>query len=778
MENDFFKYICSLAPEGETALIVKQIDTGKLHLDGSVKYTWPAYMPTHKRKENEAWFINTGSFIVDRFKNGRPSASTANCDHVLFMMLDDIGETKLYDDEEVFIKTPPLEPTWIMETSEGSFQWGYVYSEQPTTGEHCAAINAIIRAHYTDRGATNAVRNCRLPGSVNQKPGRNSFKARIVSFTGKEYTLKEICDALGVVPDEATTSKHISYKIKDTGRDSVLTWLNEQGLVLSNVNAEGWLGVVCPNNHEHTDGQIEARYKPLDRSFCCYHGHCTDKIKSADFLKWVCDNGGPDVKPGLRDDLLNESMARVNAALPPNSVFKDSANKRIAEVEKFQAGRLKQKEWFKRFYYVMDDDSYFDNESCIEYSRGTFNAIYRGVACVSTKGLKPRRVEASIYYDENREDLCDYTLKGVTYAAGESKLVHKDGLVYGNRWRNARPQVKGKGGDVTPWLTHCETLIPDERERNHVFDMMACKVQHPNVKINHAVLHGGNEGRGKDTMWAPFIWAVCGPHKKNYGLIDNDGLSSQWGYALESEILVLNELKEPDAAQRRALANKLKPIIAAPPDVITINRKGLHPYDMLNRIFVLAFSNDEIPISLPTQDRRWFCVWSSCDRMHPQAAQKLWDWYNKGGFEAIGSWLHARDVSKFNPSAAPMETDYKRTMIVGGLSTAEAYILHQIETHAAPFDTGVIGGPWYRHCEALMGIGNAPSGLKIPQPALLHALKEAGWIDMGMCLAPEHPTKRHIYVRPDRRYEPKAALRRAIEPIKAEGNVTPLRDRA
>ena len=42
MENDFFKYICSLAPEGETALIVKQIDydgaTGRVtitfHPDG------------------------------------------------------------------------------------------------------------------------------------------------------------------------------------------------------------------------------------------------------------------------------------------------------------------------------------------------------------------------------------------------------------------------------------------------------------------------------------------------------------------------------------------------------------------------------------------------------------------------------------------------------------------------------------------------------------------------------------------------------------------------
>jgi hypothetical protein len=41
-------------------------------------------------------------------------------------------------------------------------------------------------------------------------------------------------------------------------------------------------------------------------------------------------------------------------------------------------------------------------------------------------------------------------------------------------------------------------------------------------------------------------------------LIDNDGLSSQWGYQLEAEVLILNELKEPEARERRALANKLE----------------------------------------------------------------------------------------------------------------------------------------------------------------------------------------------------------------------------
>ena len=89
------------------------------------------------------------------------------------MMLDDIGTKS---------KEPPLAPTWVMETSEGSFQWGYAFSEQPSKGDFTAAITAIAEAGYTDPGATNAVRNCRIPGSVNLKRGRNNFEARLVEF--------------------------------------------------------------------------------------------------------------------------------------------------------------------------------------------------------------------------------------------------------------------------------------------------------------------------------------------------------------------------------------------------------------------------------------------------------------------------------------------------------------------------------------------------------------------------------------------------------------------
>ena len=165
----------------------------------------------------------------------------------------------------------------------------------------------------------------------------------------------------------------------------------------------------------------------------------------------------------------------------------------------------------------------------------------------------------------------------------------------------------------------------------------------------HAIT--GDEGCGKDSLWAPFLWAVCGPSLRNRGLVDGKSINSRWGYALESEIMILNELKEPEASERRALANSLKPIIAAPPDTLTIERKGLHPYDMVNRVFVLAFTNHQVSITLETQDRRWFCVWSDAPKMTTEEGEALWSWYKAGGMARVAKWLAMRDVSAFNPKA-------------------------------------------------------------------------------------------------------------------------------
>jgi hypothetical protein len=755
---NFLEYITGLAPEGETALVVRQkpqlSNNGEMqtHADGTIKCTWPAFLPTAKIKKDWAIYGNTGSFILDRFADGKVSASAANCEYVLVMMLDDIGTKS---------KEPPLEPTWIMETSEGSYQWGYAFKEQPTKGDFTAAIKAIAKAGYTDPGATNAVRNFRLPGSVNLKPGRNNFVSTLVEFhPEREYNLEDICTALDVVPDPADTATNVAIRLADTGKDSVVTWLNEQGLIMSAANGEGWMSIVCPNNAEHTDGNIEGRYKPLDRSYCCLHGHCVD-FSSQMFLDWVADNGGPTVDHGLRDELLAEKMNMALSKLTPNEVYRDTAAELIAEVERKELGRIEKADWYKRFAYIQDDESYFDMQDRREVSRQTFNALFRHIPCKSIH--TGRKVEASICFDENRQANGAKALVGVTYAAGEDVIVSRDGDLFGNRWRDARPELShANNGGIDMWMNHCRELVPEQAELDHIFDVMAFKVQHPKIKVNHAILHAGDEGSGKDTFWAPFIWAICGDHLKNRGIMDNNSVTSQWGYQLESEVLIINELKEPDAATRRQLANQLKPIIAAPPEMLPINRKGLHPYMMANRLFVLAFSNDPVPISLASQDRRWFCVWSTAPRMNSDQAKKIWDWYRSGGFACIAKWLVARDVSKFNPSAPPVMTEFKQNLIEHGMSMAESYLVDMLRERKGEFAKGVIGSPFHSLCDRLAGL--APSGVKVPQAALLHALKEAGWIDCGRLASHDYPSKKHIFAAPDvHETFKKSELRRAVE---------------
>lgn len=756
---EFLEYYTNLAPEGETALIVRQkpqLKDGEvqLHADGAVKCTWPAALPARSMRAGESWYGNTASFIVDRFKDGHISASRDNCEYVLVMVLDDVG------DPEKAPNTPSLPPTWIMETSAGSFQWGYGFSDQPTKAEYSAAIDAIAKAGYTDPGACNPVRNFRLPGSVNLKPNKNKFVSRLVEFyPEREYTLSEICTHLSVTPSAVESFTVRPIRLSDDGADDVMAWLSGQNLLLSKPNSQGWAGVICPNSAEHSDGNPEGRYNPSMRTYCCLHSHCVD-FDSHTFLNWVAANGGPKHAPGLREELLASMMDQTLSKLTPTEAFPDKGAEIIAEVERKQLDRVEKADWYTRFAYIQDDDSYFDMNDRREIGRHTFNALFRHVSCFSIHPSKSkRRVEASVCFDENRQKMGALALAGITYAAGESILVEREGQVYGNRWQNRRPATIA--GDVSRWLDHVQKMVPEQAEREHVLNVMAYKLQHPERKINHAVLHIGHPGSGKDTMWEPLLWGIGGTTHDNVSIVRNEEIMSQWGYALEAEVMVFEELRQSEAKDRRALENHLKPIIAAPPEFLLVNRKGMHPYKALNRLFVLAFSNERVPLSLPSDDRRWFVTHSDAGRMSEADGLAFWDWYAAGGASAVCAWLYQRDVSKFNPGAAPMMTEAKMIMVEQGRSTAESYLVEMMQARLGEFSQGVVGSPFYSLCDRVST--GAPAGVRVPQAALLHAFREAGWIDCGRIGTREYQTKKHIFCAPNMVDVPRAELRRMIE---------------
>ena len=756
MSENFIDWYAGLSDTESTVLIVQK----KTSVDN--KPAFPAYLPDRYHPSWPSAYGNTGLYVRERFERGRPSASRANIDRCCVLVLDDIG-TKA--------KAPPLAPTWVMETSPDNFQWGFAFRREarPLAGEYEAAIRAIAEAGYTDEGAINAVRNWRLPGSRSMKPGpEGEFRAVLHEFhPSREYTLAEICDALGVVPGEVDTATMRGVRLTSDGgvSDNVYQWLVSQSLVLSAPNGEGWAGVVCPNAEAHTDGAVEGRYAPEVRAFTCFHGHC-QHLDSRAFLDWVAAQGGPREVPGIRAELLVESQRRVREVLTPSAAFPDTASAVVQEVERRERGRLDRSEWWTRYAYVQAGDSFFDLYERSEISRPTFNALYRHIACKSVRTGRP--CEASISYDESRQEMGGRALAGTTYAPGEGELVARDGLVYGNLWQDARPV--GVAGDVTPWLEHAERLIPVASEREHVYDVLAFKVQNPRVKINHAILHAGLPGAGKDSLYAPFLYAIGGSERnRNVAIVDGDGATGAFHYWMLSEVIVLNELRESEGNARRALANKLKPIIAAPPAYLDVNRKMLHPISIPNRALVLAFSNEAVPIQLDSADRRWFCLKTHAARMTDSESSELWDWYEAGGFEAVTAWLRARDVSAFNPSAVPAMTDYKATLVGAGRSFSESYLVDLIEARMGEFAAGVVMGPWQAVCDRLQAA--APGSSRLHHHALLHALQEAGWADLGMVASREYGTKRHLFCAPGLADKPKSELRRIAEQAAVGGGV-------
>ena len=56
-------------------------------------------------------------------------------------------------------------------------------------------------------------------------------------------------------------------------------------------------------------------------------------------------------------------------------------------------------------------------------------------------------------------------------------------------------------------------------------------------------------------------------------------------------------------------------------------------------------------------------------------------------------------------------------------------------------------------------------GTKIPQAALLHALKEAQWVDCGRVKSREHAIKKQLFCAPELAGKSKSELRRLAEEI-------------
>ncbi len=210
------------------------------------------------------------------------------------------------DDVGTKADPPPVEPSYIIETSGGNYQYGYFIDPFDVTDAAGAAyydacLLALAAAGYNDPGCRGAARIVRLPGSLH----KTGFVARLTEWSpDRTWPLKGLMRAMGVKVDNRLVERRrrqlepSPLALGDVA-DPLLDWLSENGYTLG-THTDTWVHLRCPWQDGHTGGQGGATatgYSPLDyghfgRSFNCFHGHCQGRTVG-DLAQFIARQGGP-----------------------------------------------------------------------------------------------------------------------------------------------------------------------------------------------------------------------------------------------------------------------------------------------------------------------------------------------------------------------------------------------------------------------------------------------------------------------------------------------------
>jgi len=127
-------------------------------------------------------------------------------------------------------------------------------------------------------------------------------------------------------------------------------------------------------------------------------------------------------------------------------------------------------------------------------------------------------------------------------------------------------------------------------DANHIERWLAHRVQRPGEKINHALVLGGAQGVGKDTVLVPVKQAV-GPW--NFSEVSPRQMLGRFNGFLKSVVCRVSEAHDLGDIDRYAFYDHLKTYITAPPDVLRVDEKNTREYSVPNVLGIII--NPQLP---------------------------------------------------------------------------------------------------------------------------------------------------------------------------------------
>jgi hypothetical protein len=294
--------------------------------------------------------------------------------------------------------------------------------------------------------------------------------------------------------------------------------------------------------------------------------------------------------------------------------------------------------------------------------------------------------KASAWLDKNR------SVEAVTWAPGyplqiDNRLIsaggwiEREGVSCFNLYRPPRIKL-GDASKAKFWCDHLLRIYPDDAD--YITAWCAHRVQHAGDKVNHALVLGGNQGIGKDTLLEAVKRAVGNSNFQEITPID---LFAPFNPYARAVVLRINEAHDLGETDRFKFYQRAKHYITAPPEVLRVNEKNIPEHYVPNVCGVVITTNHKTDgLYLPFDDRRHYVVWSKCKKedFDPAYWNNFWDNYQNGGFEHVAAYLNEFDLSGFDAKSPPPKTQVFWEITNVGIPTEDAELEDLIDSLGKP----------------------------------------------------------------------------------------------
>jgi hypothetical protein len=272
----------------------------------------------------------------------------------------------------------------------------------------------------------------------------------------------------------------------------------------------------------------------------------------------------------------------------------------------------------------------------------------------------PKGMPATEWLHKNR------AVEQITWAPGEDEVV-KDRVVLQGGWTECEgarvynsyksPTISlGDPNEAGKWVDHVRRIYPDDSE--HVMNYFAFKAQRPGEKINHALILGGSQGIGKDTMLEGVCRAVGAANWQE--TTPKEMLNKNFTEYRKAVILRINEVHDLGEHSRYEFYDHMKDLSASGPFALTVREMYLSPYYIPNVLAAVMTTNHRLVFHIPPDDRRNYFAWGvgSAADFPSGYFDEFYRWYENGGYEHVVAFLMTRDLSNFDPKAPPPKTPW------------------------------------------------------------------------------------------------------------------------